>query len=390
MKQFETIIVGGGASGLMCAIFASEKGKKVCVLEADVKVGKKILVSGNGRCNFSNKFFTQTSYNQNIDKFLNRFNTNNVVEFFDSIGLTSSADEEGRLYPTSNLSSSVLDVMLNKLINNNVEILTQTKVESIIKNNNGYLLQTTNGQFGCKNVVIACGNTVTSKMFSELNLDFVELTKSLCALKVSNKVNELNGIRLSNVKVSINVNDFSYSEVGELLFKDQGLSGICIMNLSALLARQKQHKAQVVVNMLPDLTQLQLIKTLKSRQQNLKNLVASKFFVGWFHKNVGYELLKRANISNEKSVAAFTDADINNLAQVMQNLTFNVVGVYDNNQVYSGGVKLTELDNNLQSLKHKNFYVCGEACNVDGLCGGYNLQWAWTSGKIVGETIAND
>jgi predicted flavoprotein YhiN len=162
------------------------------------------------------------------------------------------------------------------------------------------------------------------------------------------------------------------------------------MNLSALLARQKQHKAQVVVNMLPDLTQLQLIKTLKSRKQNLKNLVASKFFVGWFHKNVGYELLKRANISNEKSVAAFTDADINNLAQVMQNLTFNVVGVYDNNQVYSGGVKLTELDNNLQSLKHKNFYVCGEACNVDGLCGGYNLQWAWTSGKIVGETIAND
>ena len=337
-----------------------------------------------------NKLDKKIEEYQDKDKFLNRFNTNNVVEFFDSIGLTSSADEEGRLYPTSNLSSSVLDVMLNKLINNNVEILTQTKVESIIKNNNGYLLETTNGQFGCKNVVIACGNAVTSKMFSELNLDFVELTKSLCALKVSNKVNELNGIRLSNVKVSINVNDFSYSEVGELLFKDQGLSGICIMNLSALLARQKQHKAQVVVNMLPDLTQLQLIKTLKSRKQNLKNLVASKFFVGWFHKNVGYELLKRANISNEKSVAEFTDADINNLAQVMQNLTFNVVGVYDNNQVYSGGVKLTELDNNLQSLKHKNFYVCGEACNVDGLCGGYNLQWAWTSGKIVGETIAND
>lgn len=390
MNKREVIIIGGGASGLMCAMVASKSGVSVTVLEADFKIGKKILVSGNGRCNFTNTNVYANSYNDNINNYLTKFNFSSSVEFFNNLGLISYADSEGRMYPKSNLSSSVLDVMHAELDKNKVEVITGVRVESVKKQNNEYVLQTSGGEYYCKKLVLACGSNVLTNIFKELNLGYEKFTPSLCALKVSNNVRDLSGIRISNVQVTLNYNNTTVTEQGEILFKDGGVSGICVMNLSAYLARAHITNAKLSINLLPDYDYNDLFTLLTKRKNNLKHLTAKQFFVGMFHKNVGIELLNRAKISLSTSVKSITQEQLELLSKIIQNFSLDVIGFYDNNQVFNGGVNLSELTENLESKNNANFYVCGEACNVDGLCGGYNLQWAWTSGYIVGNKLSKN
>lgn len=387
MEKRKTIIIGGGASGLMCALIANLNGEKVTVLESDVKVGKKILVSGNGRCNFTNSNILPNSYNQNIDKFINRFSPLQVVDFFKFLGVEPFKDDAGRWYPNSNLSSSILDVLLNRLNLFNTEIKTLTTVTNVIKQKNGYLVETNNGSFECEKVVLACGSNKLTNIFDSLNLSYKKFVPSLCALKVKQKVNELSGIRLPNVRVTLKTNGVTYSEFGEVLFKDDGLSGICVMNLSSYLARLNNFNGVVSINLFPEKDVKHLVEYLINRKNLLNGMPASKFFLGMYHKNIGYEILRRANININQNVGDFNIEILEKIANVMLNFSFDVVGYYNNNQVFSGGVELSELTENLESKNNKNFYVCGEACDVDGVCGGYNLQWAWASGFIVGESL---
>lgn len=389
MVNKEVLILGGGASGLMCAMVASDNGKKVTILEADVKVGKKILVSGNGRCNFTNANIYNNSYNVNLNSYFSKFDNKKAVEFFNKLGLLSYADNEGRMYPKSNLSSSVLDVIINKLNKNNVEIITQTKVDSVKKQNGGYLVKTNNGEYFANHVVLASGSNSLTNVLDKLKIEYKKFTPSLCALKCSNNVRDLSGVRVSDVEVTLNYNNKTVSEKGEILFKDGGISGICIFNFSAALARENLSTAKLSVNMLPCFSYDELVKFLINRKNNLSHLTAKQFFIGMFHKNLGIELLNRADINLNLSVKNFNNNQINNLAKHIQNFNLNVIGFYDNNQVNCGGVILSEFSDDLESKNNNNFYVCGEACNVDGLCGGYNLQWAWTSGYIVGNSLKN-
>ncbi len=385
MIKKQVIVIGGGASGLMCALVASLNGVKVTILEADVKVGKKILASGNGRCNFTNDNILENSYNVDISNFLKKFNSADAINFFEQLGLVSYADSEGRRYPKSNLSSSVLDVMVNALNNNYVEIITQTKANQIIKGDSGYKIITNNGEYTCEKVVVCVGGNALNNMLT--NVSVQPFVPSLCALKTSNKIKELSGIRVPNVKVSLELNSKTFIEFGEVLFKDNGVGGICVMNLSAFMARNNLNSAKLSINLLPDLEFNCLINMLTKRKQILKNNSIKQFFVGLFHKNLGYEILNRAKVNYNISVNNLSDNQILELAKIISDFSLDVVGFYDNNQVHCGGVNLSDLTSNLESKQNKNLFVCGEANNVDGLCGGYNLQWAWTSGYIVGKSL---
>lgn len=390
MDNKNIVIIGGGASGLMCAMVASRGGVKVTVLEADVKVGKKILISGNGRCNFTNSKIYNNSYNRNLEEYINQFNQIQTKEFFNMLGLVSYVDEEGRNYPKSNLSSALLDVINLELNKNNVEIITGTKVESVKEQNNGYIIKTSTKEYFANKVVFACGGGTQTKIFDELKIKYKKFVPSLCALKTSNNVAALSGIRIADVKVTLFVNDKKITECGEVLFKDGGISGICVMNLSAFMARANINQATVSVNLEPNKTLSELINLILERKTKLSHLKTKQFFLGWFQKNVGIEILTRAGVDLEVPVKNLSQTQIKKLAGNINDLNFNVVGFYNNNQVHSGGVCLEELTQNLQSKQNPGFYVCGEACDVDGLCGGYNLQWAWTSGYIVGNSLIND
>ena len=382
MKKYKTIIIGCGASGIMCAINAN--GDNIAVIDMATKPGKKILVTGNGRCNLTNVNLDSTHYNKNIDKYLKRFNVDDTLKFFNNLGLEYYHDEEGRVYPISNSAKSVVDVLVNKL-EGKVDLFCEHVVEDVNRDNNLFKIKTNKEDFECEKLVISSGGYSLNNIIKSLNIDYLSNCPSLVSLRCDNVRKELTGIKVSNVLVSATNGKEFVKEMGEVLFKENGLSGIVIFNLSTLFARNKEFKGNVIIDLLPRITEKELINKLTKRM-NL-NVKMSRFFVGMFQNALADEILRMSKIDTNINSDKLQVKQIEDLVKVIKNMTFNVVGCFDNNQVYSGGVDLNCLDDNLMSKIIPNLYFCGEVCDVDGVCGGYNLQWAWTSGKIVGESL---
>lgn len=399
-----TAIIGGGASGLMCACVCSKRhpDKKIVVLERDSRVGKKILVSGNSRCNLSNLDADITNYHTTFGdgvKFLfKNYPPKKVLDYFTSIGLVTKADSEGRVYPLSRQSSAVLSVLRNELKRNGVTQLCDTQALSITKCADGYKIKCNDKVIIAQKVVIATGgrNNHAQKIVADshnllknLGHTVTTLTPSLSPVKVSSKLTKsLKGIR-ANGKVSAVVNgQIVKSEVGEIQFGADYLSGICVFNLSGIL--NKADNAEIVVQLLADYS----LKEIKDMLLNRVKLVGydsvQELFTGLFHKNIGIALLKSSNIDTAKTADKLSDKEIEKLTDVINAWRFKVMSSNDfaMAQVTSGGVIGCEINPaTLESKLLKNVYLCGEAIDVDGDCGGYNLQFAFSSGMCVGELL---
>ena len=366
----EIAIIGGGASALMCASFCTGD---VTIFSNEEKLGKKILLTGNGRCNLTNINYNNFSYNTNIESYLQRFDYKSTLDFFDKIGLLTYVDDMGRVYPISNTATSVVDVFANYLSKKNVKVIS-SQVQKIEKQGNGFLID---GQYYFDKVVIATGST--PNLLDNMNIKYNKFYPSLVALKTKQNTKRLSGLRLSNVEVKLK----GFCEYGEVLFKDNGLSGICIFNLSSLLARSHNYENIISVDLLPKYSKEKLEEILTNRlKNNYKNM--STFMQGIFHKEINKYLLNICKINEDEKP---NKNDIQKLVKNIKSLEFNIVGTYDNNQVNNGGVDLHDLTQDLEYKELGGLYFIGEVCDVDGLCGGYNLQWAWTSGKIVGESL---
>ena len=377
MRDFETIVVGGGASGCLCAL-ASDK--KVAIIDKDSKLAKKLLVTGNGRCNLTNLQVDDKYYNTSIKKYLSVFDNKKTLEFFNELGLVSYSDEQGRVYPISNSAKSVQQVIVNRL-SKTTPFISDT-ITSIKKEGENFVLAGNNDSYSCKKLVLACAKC---ELLDGLKIKYKAFSPSLCSLK-SQSTRNLNNIRVDNVKVSAENNlGQKKSEIGEVLFKESGLSGIVIFNISSLFARQGSFCGKVTIDLLPSLSEGQLLQLLEKRRG--LDVLVSDYFDGLFVKEIAYEILNRLKLNENRSCTQLNESELLRIAKTIKNLSFDVKGFYPNNQVYSGGVCLDDLDEKLQHKKVKNLYICGELCDVDGECGGYNLQWAWTSGYIVGKSI---
>ncbi len=381
MKYFDVIILGCGASGAMCALTA--KSGSVAMIDCCGKFAKKILATGNGRCNLTNLNMYSSFFNHNIDKFLSKFGATDTLHFFENLGLEWFADDEKRVYPISNSAKSVVDV-LNLGLDKDISLFLDEKIEKISCKGNGYCVKTSKDEYECLKLVVATGGNSTN-LLENLNVEIANASPSLVSLK-ANVSKELNGVRISNVVVTAtNFDGKSKSEVGEVLFRENGLSGIVVFNLSTLFSRGHNFCGKISIDLLPEIPYEILFEKLKKRRG--LNVKVDKFFVGVFQNVVADEIFKRSHIDTNKFVNKMTDIELKELANIIKNLNFDVLGCGENNQVFSGGVKLSCLDENLMSLNHKNLFFCGEIVDVDGVCGGYNLQWAWTSGRIVGERL---
>lgn len=377
-------ILGGGASALMCACFIKDN-VSVDIIEENDKVGKKILATGNGRCNLSNVNMNKYSYSCDINKYLNRFSVVQTIDFFKSIGLITYVDEEGRIYPFSNSAVSVLEVLKNYLSNkSNIHFLTGKKVLDLEKVGEEFKVILQDEILSYNKVVVALGNKADLTMFNKFNISTKPFTPSLCALKTTKNKN-LAGVRVDNVRVVCK--DVNFDEQGEILFREDGVSGIVIFNLSAYLARNNNYNTDILLDFVPNLTEQDLFQMLKNRVNLLKNYKIDNFLTGIFIKQLNYDFMQRLKFDLDKKVSLLTDNQILSLAKLIKNYHINTLGYLNNNQVCSGGVELKSLDNNLQAKNIDELFFIGEVVNVDGVCGGYNLQWSWASGKIVGENL---
>lgn len=379
MKRYKTIILGCGASGAMCAVSSSQK--DMAILDVASKPAKKILVTGNGRCNLTNLNMNSSFYNVNIDDFLGRFNEKKTLDFFGTLGLETYADEQGRVYPLTNSAKSVVEILSRNI---KCPLHLGCKIEKIAYGCKKYTILTEKEEFECEKLVVALGGNC-KELLDNLKIKYQKFVPSLVALKCD-ETRDLNGARVSDVLVSVyDKHGNKKSERGEVLFKENGISGIVVFNLSSFFARQNDFRGKIVLDLLPDVTLGDLHKKVEKRTHLNVNL--DKMFVGMFENSVANEIFRQAKINTNKNSEKATKAEIERMCSTIKALQFEVNGAYENNQVYSGGVCLEDLTPNLESKEMKNLYVIGEAANVDGVCGGYNLQWAWTSGFIVGKQL---
>lgn len=406
---YDVIIVGAGAAGLAaCAeISLKYKNARILVIDKQSKIGKKILATGNGRCNLSNVSITKSDYNGSCaDMALNiieKLNSKYLCDFFAGIGLLTLADAYGRIYPYSNSASSVLDILRQNAEINNTEILCDTAVIDFNYKNGIYYINTENEAFQSRFVILACGGKSQQKLGSDGSM--LEILKkkdvlinplfpSLCPLPVKPQtVKQLKGIRaLSRVSARINGKEYSFD--GEIQFTESAISGICIFQLSRYVNEyifSGGRGVKIFVDLFPNYDKNAIIDTLYRKKRIVSLLPVEELFTGVINKRLGQAILRQSKIEPKVQILRLTKSEIETIAYNAKHLSFECTELssFENSQVTCGGVDSSEINpDNLMSLKFKNLYFAGEIIDADGLCGGYNLHWSFVSGITAGKDIA--
>lgn len=380
MKQRKVAIIGGGASGLVAAIMSRRNGDDVTIYEMNDRVGKKILQTGNGRCNFCNLNLSSKFYNTKfVNSVFDKFGLKEIINFFEELGLVWHADGEGRMYPLSNSASTILDILRFECERLGVDFKLGQKIASINKNQKGFNILS---DFYDK-VILSTGN-VDENILNKFGHFQTEKREGLTSVKVNKEdVSGLGGVRVK-CRVSISLGEENHFESGELQFKTDGLSGICIFNISSLISRKNAKFPEIFIDFMENLTNNQLKLKIEEQVERCKNLTVDKIFVGMFHKNLAQLLIKKVGLKTSDDTSLLDECIIDRFVSIIKNYPVKIIGVNEGGQVKVGGYKTAEFDDNLQSKFVDNLYVVGECLDVDGLCGGYNLAWAWASGAIAG------
>ena len=380
MEKYAVIIIGAGASGMMCAL---QSAKKTLLIEASDRVGKKILATGNGKCNITNDQILAQYYNTPlVDKYFQQFNSEQTLQYFAKLGIFTYADQEGRRYPLSNSAHTVLDLLLKALsLKSNVTIKVNCLPVQVAKTKDGFTVATQDQTYVCDKLVLATGGNSGTQYLDQLQVNYKNFLPSLMGLKTT-KNKGLAGVRVSNVRVRLK----DFNEVGEILFKEDGISGIVIFNLSAHLARNNIRTGRITLDLLSKVEANNLLRMLASSVNHNPHYSLVEIVEGLLHKSLAKNILEKLSL-DKKLAQDCTEQDINALVNFIKNFVVDFTGYADNNQVHTGGVDLKDLDTNLQHKQVQGLYCTGEVVDVDGVCGGYNLQWAWTSGKIVGDEL---
>lgn len=365
--MIDVIVIGGGASGLAAAITAARRGRRVCVYEATDRVGKKILASGNGKCNLAARLGTEYAYNTgDVSRVFARVSESDVEAFFASTGLALRADAQGRVYPYSELASSVLGVLRAELDRLGVEVRTNTPVAEIVRDGEFWRV----GAELCRKVVLATGSPATfgrdsTGLAERLGLSVRPFVPSLVPLLTDTlPIKGLKGVRFK-VAMTLYRGSCDIARTrGELLVKDNGLSGIAAFDLSCEIARGGGGSYTVSVDF-PDYT-----------AEELTDILREFGFAGLCHKELARNVADRARDESAQ-------------ARLLKDYRIRVKGVSSVTlaQVMAGGVATEELTDECESRRCRGLYVVGETADVDGRCGGYNLLWAWASGIAAGRSV---
>ncbi len=383
MYKKKIAIIGAGASGLFTASLLNDSDADIYLFEKNSKIGKKILASGNGKCNFTNcgDFFGK--YNNSFaNEIINKFDVEKTLNYFSKLGLIYKFDDQGRGYPVSECASSVLDCLKDSI--SNVTILLDNSVKKIYTMNNKCFLESDDQRYAF-DYIVCCSGSCASNLGSDkaytylknLNLSISELSPSLSPVVVKEDVKDLMGVRTKCLVRLVDVKgDEIYSEYGEVIFKNDGLSGIAVFNISSYINRDKSKKYKIILDLSNGMSESDL--KLYFNKKYKKNL-----FKGYLNDKLGNYILKNCEVDE------INDQKIKTIVSMIKNLEFNVVGLYPLKecQVCSGGVLLKDVDENLKLKNNNRIYIAGELLDIDGVCGGYNLQFCWSSAGVISSDI---
>lgn len=397
IKHFDIAIVGGGASGLFCACMLKTKNPSlnVAIIEKQKSIGKKLLATGNGRCNLTNTNADESmyhgSFSDGVQHLLKICPPEMTINLFKELGLVTTIDSEGRVYPLSRQSNSVLDILTICCEKYNVEIFCESKVTDIQKNSNTYCIITETQKISTDRLVIATGSKATPETgaddsiftaLSKLGHTVTTLHPALCPVKVRSKaLNHLKGVRVHGEVSIISDNKILKTEKGEIQFTDKALSGICVFNLSRIANTLKN--TDIKISLLPEMNTYAVYKLLQEKFSTLSGKEPAEcLLIGIFNKKLCSVLIKEAGIDPKKNSLEITKEDLNLIVKVINNWIFKVIPSDDftRAQVVAGGIKGSEINPcTMESKINKNMYIIGEAVDCDGDCGGLNLQFAFSS-----------
>ena len=400
-------IIGGGASGLTAAIAAGRAGAEVTVIEHTDRVGKKILSTGNGRCNLTNRRMDAECYRSDQSGFpmqvIGGFGVDDTLRFFEGLGIVPK-DRNGYIYPASDQAASVLDVLRWEVQALGTRVNLSCQVQKIeMAKKGGFKVHTDQGSWLFDSLIIAAGSKAAPSTGSDgsgyvlaasLGHRIIKPLPALVQLRCQgNLYRQMAGIR-TDARVALLTNGREKaSDRGELQLTDYGLSGIPVFQISRYAARALENKerVEVIVDFLPDWKDEETLGLLKQRAAMLKEKPAGELFTGMLNRKLAQALLKLASISPEQRSGELSGKQLAKLKEQLKSYKAIVMSVnpFANAQVCSGGVDTRQVDSgSLESLLMPGLYFAGEILDVDGICGGYNLQFAWSSGMIAGKHAA--
>lgn len=401
-------VIGGGAAGLMAAVTAAGAAAgraAVTVFERKDRVGKKLLATGNGRCNLSNSAAGPAHYhgaNQGfVSGALGVLSPEHTLEVFQDMGVLCKVAYGGRVFPYCEQASAVLDAFRNELARLGVKVVTGADIGLVERKAGGFLLRAGDRAFHCDQVVVACGGAASPALGSNgggfallagLGHTIHTPVPALVQLKTdTTHTKGLAGVKMDCVITALADSKQIDRAEGETLFTAYGLSGSGILDISRVLWRRAEG-VTLSLDMMKDYDHRRLEEYLMERKKTLSHLACKQFLVGTVHKRAGMALLKRAGIAKlTMPVADLSRRDIENVASLMKGFTVALRGHngWDNAQVTAGGASTAQFDpHTMESKIVPGLYAAGEVLDIFGDCGGFNLQWAWSSGHAAGLSAA--
>ena len=395
------IVVGGGASGLIAAITAAEdRNNRVLLLEGQQRVGRKLLATGNGRCNLTNTLPYNGHYHGKSPSFatfaLERFPAEQTISFFRKLGLLTVEDYGGRVYPLSDSANSVLDILRFACIRSGVEIRTSCRVTGILRTGSCFLLKTGQEQLEADFVIIACGGSAGAKLggvrdgydlLCSLGHSRTALYPALVQITTAPEYpRALKGVR-ADAAVWIETGGQTLAEsTGELQFTEKGVSGPAAFDVSRAVS-VRNGPMSFHADFLRDYPEEAVIQLLTGKTRLYPDLTAAELFTGLLHNRLGRMLGKYSWIDATAPLSSLSAEDLHRAASSAKDFCLPIRGTegFEQAQVTAGGIRTDEFDpQTMESRLVPGVYACGEVLDIDGDCGGFNLQWAWSSGQLAG------
>lgn len=406
-------VLGGGAAGMMAAITAAGKHAQVVVIEHTKRIGSKLLQTGNGKCNFTNLNMTMDMYQNDNTEFvrtvIEQFDVPSVLAFFKKIGVYSR-ERNGYIYPHSETAASLQDALRLELERLHVRVVAACEIDTIEcavqghEENDGFCLYGGGWTIKARTLIMATGSKAAPKTGSDgsgyelakrLGHHIRKPLPALVQLVSPDKLcRAMAGVRSTGLAALFIDGNMAAQDLGEIQYTDYGISGIPVFQISryAVQAVDLHKKVWVTVDMLPDFALESLLEELAERMHYEGQKTLEQFFAGILNKKLVYAAAKQCGMESGGLVSAAGFHGIKKILKQMKCFRLDITGFksFENAQVCQGGVRLDEIDAaTMQSKLHKGLYFAGELADVDGRCGGYNLQWAWSSGYVAGRSAAD-